>query len=93
MTDMKIRDEELSAYVTQAVSLGACIENRISALKAQLETVCNSGITSGAFHDNLLLFTELLSSIQGQTEEQVGKAAAEIGIYLDSIDYLDGQFY
>ena len=93
MVDMKIRDEELSSYALQLSSLGASIEGRINDLKTQLEYVCNEGATSGSFHDNLLLFIEVISSISGKLEEQTTAIKASVESYLYNIDGLDGQFY
>ncbi len=93
MIDMKIKDEELEAYASKLLSAGKGIDNRIARLRELLGNVCENGVQSGAFHDNLQLFVDLLSTAEGELRLVTLGIEEDVTHYLENIDELDGYFY
>ena len=93
MIDMKIKDEELEAYGSRLLSVGEGINNRIIRLREILNNVCENGAKSGAFHDNLLLFVDLLKSIEGNLTTATMAIDMDLKFYLKEIDDMDGNIY
>ncbi len=90
---MKIKDEELEGYASKLLSAGKGIDNRIVRLREILGNVCENGVQSGAFHDNLQLFVDLLTSAEGILKLATIGIDIDVKKYLEEIDELDGDLY
>lgn len=93
MIDMKIKDEELEAYASKLLSAAKGIDNRIVRLREILGNVCENGVQRGAFHDNLQLFVDLLTSAEGILKLATIGIDIDVKKYLEEIDELDGNLY
>ena len=93
MIDMKIRDEELSSYKSDVVAIGELMNARLVGLKGILDDVCVNGVEEGEFHNNLLLFADVISGLTDNINTITEAISANIDTYLAEIDRLDGNLY
>lgn len=93
MIDMKIRDEELSSYKSDVVSIGELMNARLVGLNGILSDVCANGVEEGEFHNNLLLFADVISGLTDNINTITEAISANIDTYLAEIDRLDGNLY
>lgn len=93
MIDMKIRDEELSSYKSDVVAIGELMNARLVGLRDILKNVCSEGVEEGDFHDNLLLFVDVLSGLTNDVNKITELISNDIDKYLTDIDQLDGSIY
>jgi hypothetical protein len=93
MIDMKIRDEELSSYKSDVVAIGELMNARLVGLKEILDDVCVNGVEEGEFHDNLLLFADVISGLTDNINVITEAMSTKIDTYLTDIDALDGNIY
>ena len=93
MIDMKIRDEELSSYKSDVVSIGELMNARLVGLKEILNDVCENGVEEGEFHNNLLLFADVISGLTDNINVITEAMSTKIDTYLTEIDALDGDIY
>lgn len=93
MVDIKIRDEEIYNYSETVKELFDYMNTQLAKLKNQLQYVCDNGVISGNFHNNLQLFADTISSVNNDFFTVGVDLGCAAETYIDEINLIDSETY
>lgn len=93
MADIIVNDESYAEMPALFSSVAETMEERISDYIAILDDVILNGVVSGFVHDNLVLFKNKVSILEGHIKTCVEEVNQLCTSFVESVDEADCELY